>query len=287
MSNLPVSCLITSYNNLKTLTRAIESVLNQTEKFSEIIIADDCSSDGSRELIQYYADRYLHIKPLFNDSNLGPSGNRDNAIKNSRFPFFTQLDGDDYFCRHKLKNEWAVLGEDENNIAFSRVLLISENNPYKISVRNPAVKSFFKTNKYFEFLLSRLVHEPRDMLISKKLYYQVGGYNRDLRVYEDWDLKLRLAGSSAKWCYSGSFGTVYMQHGAGLSKLSRIQDIQDIIAMNADLIEHQTGKSHKYFQELYEHPRSSYESRFLRSSLFDKFWALWPILNHFATGTIK
>ena len=123
--------------------------------------------------------------------------------------------------------------------------------------------------------------------MSKKLYYQVGGYNRDLRVYEDWDLKLRLAGSSAKWRYSDSFGTVYMQQDAGLSKLSRIHDIQNIIAMHADLINRQTGKSYQYFQKLYEYPRSSYESRFLKSSLFDKFRALWPILNHFAAGTIR
>lgn len=73
--------------------------------------------------------------------------------------------------------------------------------------------------------------------MSKKLYYQVGGYTRDLRVYEDWDLKLRLAGSSAKWHYSDYFGTVYMQHSAGLSKLSRIRNIQNIITMHPDLID--------------------------------------------------
>ena len=112
MKVLPVSCILTSFNNCTTLPRAFKSLLKQSNQFSEIIVADDGSSDGSQELILSYAETYPIIKPLFNSINLGPSGNRDNAIRCSNYPFFTQLDGDDYFCKHKLRNEWAVLGED-------------------------------------------------------------------------------------------------------------------------------------------------------------------------------
>ena len=287
MPNLPVSCLITSYNNLGTLPRAIESVLNQSKKFSEIIIADDCSSDGSRELIKYYAERHSLIKPLFNHSNLGPSGNRDNAIKSSRFPFFTQLDGDDYFCRNKLKNEWIALGGSENKIAFSRILLINEFNPLKCSARNPAVRGIFATDKYFECLLLRSVHEPRDMLVPKKLYEEVGGYRHELSVYEDWDLKLRLAGSNAEWVFADGFGTVYMQHKIGLSNLSSLDDIQKIIAMNQDLILKMTGKNYQYFQKLYTKPRPKGQSNLLGSTLYDKYRALRPLLKHLATKRLR
>jgi len=287
MVSLPVSCLITSYNNLSTLPRAIESVLNQSEKFSEIIIADDGSSDGSREFIKYFAEKNSLIKPLYNSSNLGPSGNRDNAIRVSSCPFFTQLDGDDYFCRHKLKNEWNALGGSENKIAFSRILLINELNPLKCSARNPSAHGIFATDKYFEFLLTRSVHEPRDMLMSKKLYEAVGGYNFELNVYEDWDLKLRLAASNAEWVFAHGFGTVYMQHNSGLSELSTIHDIQKIIAMYEDLILKKTGKDYQYFQELYNKPRSKSESYLLRSSLFDKYKALRPFVKHLVAKRLR
>jgi glycosyltransferase involved in cell wall biosynthesis len=56
-----VSVILTSYNQKAFLTEAIQSALDQTLAPFEIIIADDCSTDGSQELIQGYVNRYPGI----------------------------------------------------------------------------------------------------------------------------------------------------------------------------------------------------------------------------------
>lgn len=71
---MKVSVIIPNYNHCKYLPRRIDSVLNQTIKPIEIIILDDCSIDGSREVIsQYKSEHPLIIKTLYNDKNSGSS----------------------------------------------------------------------------------------------------------------------------------------------------------------------------------------------------------------------
>ena len=55
---LTVSIIIPNYNNEKYLNRCIDSVLAQTYPIKEIIIYDDCSTEGSREILEKYAAKY-------------------------------------------------------------------------------------------------------------------------------------------------------------------------------------------------------------------------------------
>ena len=54
-----ISIYITSHNYARFFEDAIESALNQTYKKTEIIIYDDCSEDGSQEIIKKYSKIYL------------------------------------------------------------------------------------------------------------------------------------------------------------------------------------------------------------------------------------
>ena len=66
-------------------------------------------------------------------------------------------------------------------------------------------------------MLCRSSFIPRDMLIRKGLYNRVGGFDTTFTLYEDWDLKIRLAECS-EYVYSGENGVAYRQHDSGLSK---------------------------------------------------------------------
>ena len=61
-----ISFGITCYNSEKTISRAIESALNQDTKPLEVIIIDDCSSDRSQEIIKEYELKYslINFYPL-------------------------------------------------------------------------------------------------------------------------------------------------------------------------------------------------------------------------------
>jgi hypothetical protein len=63
---------------------------------------------------------------------------------------------------------------------------------------------------------------PRDMLFPKQLFLRSGGFRLDMKIFEDWDLKLRMARDAARWVYSGTLGLAYRRHGNGLSAVSAV-----------------------------------------------------------------
>lgn len=105
-----VSIIITSYNQKKYLVEAIESVLDQTFKPYEIIIADDASRDGSHEVIQEYINKYPEIvRSLIQKQNVGIPKNRNSALRMVNGNYVGILDGDDLFVNDKLEKQVAAL----------------------------------------------------------------------------------------------------------------------------------------------------------------------------------
>jgi glycosyltransferase involved in cell wall biosynthesis len=91
-------CLIT-YNHSKYVTQAIESILLQKVDFAwEFIIADDNSSDGTREIIAEFRDRRPDlIRLIQQEKNIGPSKNWHQLVGAARGKYIAYLEGDDYW----------------------------------------------------------------------------------------------------------------------------------------------------------------------------------------------
>lgn len=102
MAQLPkVSIPIITYNQVKFIRKAIESVLAQETDFDyEILIGDDFSNDGTREIIQEYANLYPDkIIPVLHPKNLGKNGllNALETYKLAKGRYMATMDGDDYW----------------------------------------------------------------------------------------------------------------------------------------------------------------------------------------------
>ncbi len=68
MSNL-VSIIMPSWNSELTIADSINSIIRQTYTNWELIITDDCSSDGTIRLLKEFANKEPRIKLFFNDKN--------------------------------------------------------------------------------------------------------------------------------------------------------------------------------------------------------------------------
>lgn len=216
----PVSCIITSYNNGRTLAAAVGSVLRQTLPVAEIVIADDGSTDGSRELIAELARAHPCITPILRERNLGVAANRDLAMRAAAQPFVTHLDGDDRFARGKIEGEWRALAGRTDAVAYSLVARVWPGKWWRTSVLDPA-ETVGTPGQEFDRLIARAGAIPRDMLLARALFEAAGGFDHAIPIYEDWDFKLRLSRAAAGWVASGIIGTLYMQHGEGLSSAGR------------------------------------------------------------------
>lgn len=94
-----VSVAMMTYYHEEYVARAIESVLAQKTNYSyEIVISDDCSKDGTCEVLKKYAEMYPDIIKLnFNEKNLGISNNNYTTRCLCKGRYIATLSGDDYW----------------------------------------------------------------------------------------------------------------------------------------------------------------------------------------------
>ena len=112
MTNNICTVLLVSYNHAPYIRKAIESVLAQKTKYNFIInIFDDCSTDGTSDIIKEYAKQYPDkITVFIPEKNQGAQTNIWNAYKSVKTKYCALLECDDYWCdENKLEMQITAL----------------------------------------------------------------------------------------------------------------------------------------------------------------------------------
>lgn len=126
-----VSVGILVFNQKKYISTAIESVLNQQVDFEyEIVIADDASTDGTRELLIEYAKKYPKtIKLILQEKNIGLVENSKILKRNCKGRYRATLEGDDYWLDNdRLQKQVDFLETHLDYVAICGLLIpINEN----------------------------------------------------------------------------------------------------------------------------------------------------------------
>jgi glycosyltransferase involved in cell wall biosynthesis len=97
-----VSVLLTAYNRERHIASSIESVLAQTFRDYELLITDNCSTDGTLEIARAYERLDPRIRVVVNERNLGQFGNRNRAAALARGSLLKYHDSDDLMYPHCL-----------------------------------------------------------------------------------------------------------------------------------------------------------------------------------------
>ena len=122
--NPDVSIVMITYYHEKYIGKAIESVLRQnTQCKCELIIADDFSKDGTRNIIKKYVEKYPDIiKPIFNEENVGITRNIYNAISHCSGNYVTFLSGDDFWNNdNRIETQYRFLEKNKEYIAVTGI----------------------------------------------------------------------------------------------------------------------------------------------------------------------
>lgn len=109
-------CLLT-YNHVGIIESTLQSILKQTIAGYEVIVSDDCSTDGTWEQILALAAKDPRIRPLRTPSNLGMPGNANFAASHSVRPYLALLHHDDIY-REDLLEKWYAVMERYPDVAF-------------------------------------------------------------------------------------------------------------------------------------------------------------------------
>lgn len=113
METVSVSVLIPVYNAEKYIDNTLKSIFEQTFQNFEIIIVEDCSTDGSLQKIQKYKDE--RIKIICNDKNRGIAYSRNKGLANCTGKYIALLDDDDIALNTRLERQISFL-EDHDEI---------------------------------------------------------------------------------------------------------------------------------------------------------------------------
>ena len=98
-----------SYNGIKYIKEAVDSVLNQTFRDFELIIVDDGSTDASREYLLELNEKYDNVRVIFLERNGGIGNARNTAISIASGEYLMFIDQDDFFEAGALKQVAAEL----------------------------------------------------------------------------------------------------------------------------------------------------------------------------------
>jgi len=208
-----ISVVIPTYNRRKTIGRSIDSVLNQTLFPSEIIVVDDGSTDGTCDYIQ---SNFPSIK-LLHQPNKGVSSARNMGIRSSNSDWVALLDSDDEWFPQKLEKQVMTLSQSPD-IKFCHT--------EEIWIRNGVrVNQMKKHQKYgghiFYKCLDMCRISPSSVLFHQSILDDVGYFDKDLKVCEDYDLWLRI---TAKFPVLYIDESLIKKYGGHEDQLSRVKD---------------------------------------------------------------
>ena len=129
-----VSIITPNYNCARFISQTIESVLAQTYSDWEMLIVDDCSTDGSYEIALEYAAKDSRIKVIRNEKNSGAAVSRNKAIEVAQGEFVAFLDSDDLWIPEKLEKQIAFMRENACDFSFCEYEHIDEENKSLLKV---------------------------------------------------------------------------------------------------------------------------------------------------------
>lgn len=128
---LKVSVCVVTYNQENYIRQCLQSIVDQETDFDfEVIVADDCSTDNTRAIIQSFVENYPGVlKPVFHEKNIGAYKNFLYVHAQAAGKYIAHMDGDDYALPGKLDIQAKFLDENiECNVLFHRMNILYVSN---------------------------------------------------------------------------------------------------------------------------------------------------------------
>ena len=185
-----VSIVIPCYNAARTIARAIQSALEQDYKTLEIIVADDGSTDSTREVVCQFQDPRIILVP--SSVNSGAAAARNRALDRAAGTYVAFLDADDAWLPSKISTQVRLMEEHPNaRIATCDGLFFDTEGRPKHTFfqrRTPyAGENAWRVLLAYNFVGTSAVLTRRTDVMG------LGGFSEALPTAEDQDLWIRLA----------------------------------------------------------------------------------------------
>jgi len=181
-----LSLVIPSFNRLDTLRHVLPSLLEQSAdpKSYEIILSDSCSNDGTRELVESFADRVRYLRR----ENRGRADARNHGIREAQGSIVLFTDSDIIADRDLVKNHLRVHRQHPGGAVVGCEVQVDTFDEYREALARPELRRTLHNNARHTlpwlYFLTGNASAPREALI------QVGMFDESFVGYGHEDLEL-------------------------------------------------------------------------------------------------
>jgi glycosyltransferase involved in cell wall biosynthesis len=186
-TNPLVSVIMPVHNRIDSVKDAVESVLEQSYSNIELIIVDDGSEDGSKELLENIKNKRIVL--IHNDKCKGVSNARNMGLKAANGKYITYLDSDNIWdSRYVAAMVGAFIKLPDADAVYCGQLLFKGNDKHPSAVRFGSFnRSLLNNRNYID--INALCH-------TNELYKRIGGFDENLTRLVDYDFIMRISETS-------------------------------------------------------------------------------------------
>jgi glycosyltransferase involved in cell wall biosynthesis len=181
-----VSVVLTTFNRVELLPRAIASVLTQTFTNFELIIVDDCSQDQTAAVVEGYEDKRINY--LKHEENKGLSAARNTGVCHANSDYIAFLDDDDEWLPMKLEKQVQLIHGLPESVGMVYCWMDYYDGEKVVAERHPELRG----DIFDQVLASHPLGNGSTWLVRKSAIQTTGGFDEGLPRGVDGDFVRRM-----------------------------------------------------------------------------------------------
>lgn len=174
-----VSVVMPTYKRHRDLVkRALDSLMSQTYKNTEIVLVDDNAGtelSAFRKEIEELAGEYPKVVYIQNEKNLGSAKSRNFGIEKAKGNYITFLDDDDIYLKDKIEKQLCFMMENELDMSFTNQILVDKNNRI-VDFREYRRIKTFDNKALLQYHLSKKITGTNTFMVKKEILQSIGGF---------------------------------------------------------------------------------------------------------------
>jgi len=237
-----ISIIVPCYNQAHFLDEALESVYTQTSSNWECVIVNDGSTDNLEEVALNWTKKDKRFKYYFKE-NGGLSSARNLGINKAEHDIILPLDADDKIHKDLVSEVLNKFQTSHADVVYYDVAFFGEKNG-KYILPDYEYKTLLTRNTF-------IACTP----FKKQAYFEIGGYDEQLKSFEDWDLWIRMLNKNSKVIKINNTLYYYRKHETG----SLTNAFSDSPKLYFDLYDYIYTKNKAIYDAHFKNPILAYQ----------------------------
>jgi len=295
---------ITCFNAAATIERALDSSLAQDWPNLEVLIVDDGSTDGSREILARRASVDPRVRVIEHSANRGCANARNTLVQAARGEFMAFFDDDDVSRKDRVRLQHALIIAYERGVGTNLVACYASGkrvypNGYVMPIRavgadgpppvGHVMVDYLLYNRICDDVFYGAGAPTCSMMARTGLFRDLGGFDNAMRRQEDVDFAIRLGFKSGHFIgIPETVLTQYATDGRHKNALVEFESFMQLLDKNADYL--RANDSYGYMRLWSEMRCHHFSGQDLRAILvLARLMMMYPVrtVRHFAMSATR